>query len=98
MVLVEHILCPAVHVSVCLHAFAKLKKNALSSPTCFWHVEFYDDWAVCVLPKLFSLLILQFHLHSLYYIRARLSACKQYEREAKERNFISYGLSRICLH
>lgn len=92
--------CLLVSLVVCVSScFCLLQsaKNAFSSPSSFWHVEFDDTYAISVLPKLL-LPLLQCHLHSLYYVLARLSACNLFEREAKGKKLkLVIVLERLCI-
>lgn len=103
VVLVKHILSHGVPGHLCvfmpLHT-TKGVRNSPFFPSCFQHVEFYSTYAIFVLPKLFSCLFFSFTcIAFISFVLASFSACKQFEREAKEKKLeLAVLCSRISLH
>lgn len=54
----------------------------------------YSVYAIRVLPEVFSCLFVSFTCIAFgFFILARFSACEQFEREAKEKAWVSHSLS-----
>ena len=103
VVLVKRILSHGVPGHLCVFMPLHIIKGVRNSPffpSCFQHVEFYSTYAIFVLPKLFSCLFFNFTcIAFISFVLARFSACKQFEREAKEKKLeLAVLCSRISLH